>query len=447
MGLREIIADASDPATVLDRVVAEAVALVPSADSAAIALYSDGEPLCFSAAAGSLDSFVGTVVALDRSLAGVALRTGAVQHCTDATHDPHVDRAACRALGVSSMICMPLRRRNEHIGVLNLASRRRGAFGPGDEAVLGELTDFVSTVVGAAIDLASVTSRLLGAEPPVGGPDGSGTGGAPTCSGARGMFVANVVRPGAALDSVARERVESVLSGTGLSIALQPIVSLEDGAVVGVEALSRFALEPSAGPDRWFAEAAAVGLGTQLELFAVDAALDLLPRLPRPMSMAVNVGPDTFCSPDLLGLLERSTPDRVIVELTEHVGVEDFPALRRACQDLRSLGAQVSIDDTGAGFASLSLVLQVAPEVIKLDRELTSGIDLDPVRRALAGALVGFGAETGAAVVAEGIETAAELAVLRDLGIAYGQGYYLGRPGTLEDLEALLATPGELAHR
>lgn len=447
MGLREIIADVSDPATVMDRVVAEAVALVPAADSAAIALYGEGDRLSYTSAAGTLDAFVGTEVALNESLAGLALRVGVVQRCTDAAHDPRVNAAACRTLGISSMICVPLRRGDQRIGVLTLASRRLDAFGPGDESSLDELTDFVSTVIGAAIDLASVTSRLLGAEQPVGAPDGSGAGGPPTCSGARGVFVANVVRPGAALDSVARERVESVLSGTGLSIALQPIVSLEDGSVVGVEALSRFALEPSRGPDHWFAEAAAVGLGMQLELFAVDRALALLPRLPGPVRMAVNVGPDTFCSPDLLGLLERSTPDRVTVELTEHVGVEDFPALRRACQALRARGAQVSIDDTGAGFASLSLVLQVAPEVIKLDRELTSGIDLDPVRRALAGALVGFGAETGAAVVAEGIETAAELAVLRELGIAYGQGFYLGRPGPVEDLEALLAGPREMALR
>ena len=94
----------------------------------------------------------------------------------------------------------------------------------------------------------------------------------------------------------------------------------------------------------------------------------------------------------------------------------------------------MSIDDTGTGFASLSVVLEVAPEIIKLDRELTANINVDPVRRALASALVTFGAEMGANVIAEGIETAAELAVLTELGIGYGQGFYLGRPGSLEDL-------------
>jgi hypothetical protein len=156
--------------------------------------------------------------------------------------------------------------------------------------------------------------------------------------------------------------------------------------------------------------------------------------------MSVNAGPDTFCSPELLGLLETSMPSRIVVELTEHVGIEDYPALQRACKGLRTLGADVAMDDTGTGFASLSLVLEIAPEFIKLDRELIANIDLDPVRRSLAGALVTFGNETGAEVIAEGIETAAELDVLIDLGISYGQGFYLGRPGSLEDLALLLRT-------
>jgi EAL domain-containing protein (putative c-di-GMP-specific phosphodiesterase class I) len=74
---------------------------------------------------------------------------------------------------------------------------------------------------------------------------------------------------------------------------------------------------------------------------------------------------------------------------------------------------------------------------------LTGNIDLDPVRRSLARALVAFGDETGAEVIAEGIETAAELDVLIELGISYGQGFHLGRPGSLEDLAGLLRTRGQ----
>jgi len=163
-----------------------------------------------------------------------------------------------------------------------------------------------------------------------------------------------------------------------------------------------------------------------------------LADIPEPLCIGINAGPDTFCSPELFNLLSASTPSRIVVELTEHVGIEDYPGLRRACKEFRRIGAKVALDDTGTGFASLSLLLEVAPEFIKLDRVMTRDIDSDPVRRALARALVVFGKEVGSEVIAEGIETAAELAVLIDLGIAYGQGFHLARPGSLADLKLFL---------
>ncbi len=255
---------------------------------------------------------------------------------------------------------------------------------------------------------------------------------------ARSAFVANVVCPGTAFESAALDRIQRVLSDGGPSMAFQPIVALRSGTVVEVEALARFAGPPARGPNAWFAEAASVGLGRVLELRAIERAIAYLPVLPDPIRMAVNAGPDTFCSSELIDLLETGTPNRVVVELTEHVDIADYPSLHRACKRLRAIGAEVAIDDTGTGFASLSLVLEVAPEIIKLDRELTANIDLDPVRRALASALVTFGREIGSKVVAEGVETAAELEVLTDLGIGYGQGFYLGRPGSLDDLSGLI---------
>ena len=234
------------------------------------------------------------------------------------------------------------------------------------------------------------------------------------------------------------------MTGDGISIVFQPIISLSTGSVVGVEALSRFAARPQRGPECWFAEAASVGLGRALELCAIERALSLLPDIPEPLFMGMNAGPDTFGSPELLGLLSSSAPGRIVVELTEHVGIEDYPGLRRARKALRRIGSKVALDDAGTGFASLSLLLEVAPELIKLDRVMTRDIDSDPVRRALARALVTFGNEVGAEVIAEGIETASELAVLIDLGIAYGQGFHLARPGRLENLGLLLPAGASL---
>ena len=442
MGLREAIAIASDPASVMARVLDEALALVPSADGASIELCTEQVALVSTAASGNIAEAVGTVVPLTNTLSGLAIESGVTQHCHDATADTRVDRKVAAEHGVLSVICVPLCRGEDRVGVLLVTSSVASAFGPADETSLAGLAHFVSSVIGGAVELASCTAALLGPrQDPAAGTLGQGhLGGSSEAARARWAFVANVVCPDAAYQWAARDRIEQALTGAGLTIVLQPIVSLLSGTVVEVEALARFAGPPARGPERWFAEAASVGLGRPLELLAIERALALLPGLPAPLRMAVNAGPDTFCSPELLGLLETSTPSRVVVELTEHVGIENYPGLRRACKELRRLGAEVAIDDTGTGFASLSLVLEVAPEFIKLDRELTANIDVDPVRRALARAIVNFGNETGAEVIAEGIETAAELQVLIDLGVAYGQGFYLGRPGSLDDMALLLRT-------
>ena len=422
MGLRQAIAAASDPASVMDRVLAEALVLVPSAEGAAVLLCTSPNVLGYTATAGNLAGFTGTTVSLTNSLSALAIQSGVTQRSDDARIDPRLDAKLAAKFGILSVISVPLRRGAEDIGVVLITSGEASALGPADEATVAGLASFVSTVIGAAVDLSSCTTELLGirqeAAAVIIGQDH--LGGPSETARSRSAFVANVVCPGTAIESAA----------------------LSNGTVVEVEALARFAGPPERGPDRWFAEAAAVGLGRQLELRAIDRALSLLPEVPGPVRMAVNAGPDTFCSSDLIDLLETSTPGRVIVELTEHVGIADYPALHRACKRLRTIGAEVAIDDTGTGFASLSLVLEVAPEIIKLDRELTADINLDPVRRALASALVTFGAEIGAKVIAEGIETAAELEVLTDLGIGYGQAFYLGRPGSIEDLAVLIRTGG-----
>jgi EAL domain-containing protein (putative c-di-GMP-specific phosphodiesterase class I) len=122
------------------------------------------------------------------------------------------------------------------------------------------------------------------------------------------------------------------------------------------------------------------------------------------------------------------------MELTEHSRVADYPALMRTLQSLRATGARLAIDDTGAGFSSLSHILKLAPDFIKLDRELVAGIDLDPVRRVLASSLVGFAGSTGAVIIAEGVETGDELETLESLGIGLSQGFHFGRPVSLESL-------------
>ena len=224
------------------------------------------------------------------------------------------------------------------------------------------------------------------------------------------------------------ERVRACLAPGGLTIVYQPVADLTTGLVVGAEALSRFAGEPYRTPDRWFADAAEVGLGQEMELAAVRAALDGLDRLPEAVWLSLNVSAPTVAAPALADLLGGASSRRLVVELTEHEPIEDYQQISSSLGYLRSLGVRLAVDDAGAGFASLRHILRLGPEVIKLDIALTRGIASDPVRRALASALVAFASEVGANIVAEGIESAAEADTLRRLGIRFGQGYHLARP-------------------
>ena len=230
-----------------------------------------------------------------------------------------------------------------------------------------------------------------------------------------------------------RRRIEAVLNGCDdcLRMVFQPIVELVSGEVVGYEALSRFASEPVRPPNEWFSEAASVGLGVDLELHALQVALADWNRSPADAYLSLNVSPQTAMSPRLIALLENAPCALIVLEVTEHAGIDDYGALGEALVRLRSRGLRIAIDDAGAGYSSLRHILNLRPDIIKLDIALTRGIDTDPARQALAIALVSFRNEIDAILVAEGIESKGELEMLVQLGLSHGQGYYLGRPAEL----------------
>jgi EAL domain-containing protein (putative c-di-GMP-specific phosphodiesterase class I)/CheY-like chemotaxis protein len=228
-----------------------------------------------------------------------------------------------------------------------------------------------------------------------------------------------------------------VLDGEGLSVAFQPIVELGSGTVVGVEALARFAHEPIRTPDVWFAEARELGLAEQLELLAVQRGLEVLEHVPGDWFVSVNVSPDTAMSDKLGALLAEVPAHRVVLELTEHDEVSDYEWLRPWLDRHREQGVRIAVDDAGAGYAGLQHILHLTPDILKLDLQLIRGIDTDVARRALARCLVDFAGEIGAAVLAEGVASIAELETLRSVGVTLGQGYYLGRPAA--DLPACLS--------
>jgi EAL domain-containing protein (putative c-di-GMP-specific phosphodiesterase class I) len=225
-------------------------------------------------------------------------------------------------------------------------------------------------------------------------------------------------------------RIGRVLSREDeLAIVFQPIVDLRSGQVAGMEALSRFSSEPVRGPEVWFAKAGLIGKARELEIRSIETAVLQLDRLPSRAFMSVNVSPETVSSDDLKRLLDTLPGERMVLEVTEHAPIKDYPQLRTALTNLGRQGVRLAIDDAGAGYASLRHILQLMPDFIKLDIGLTRGVDAEMAQRALASALVTFANEIGAEIIAEGVETPKELAVLRDLGVRLGQGFHLGRPG------------------
>jgi EAL domain-containing protein (putative c-di-GMP-specific phosphodiesterase class I) len=224
------------------------------------------------------------------------------------------------------------------------------------------------------------------------------------------------------------ERIQKVLSQDELSIVLQPIFRIADQRLVGFECLSRFAGPENWTPDIWFKMAASVGLGTELEMRAVQKGLALIGLFPGDIYLTFNVSPDTITSGALAEAIARKHGRRVVVEITEHASVEDYAVLSSALNDIRIKGVRLAVDDAGAGYASLRHILALQPDIIKLDISLTHDIQDDLARHALAAALVHFGRETKSQILAEGVETAVELDVLRKLGVETAQGYFLGRP-------------------
>jgi EAL domain-containing protein (putative c-di-GMP-specific phosphodiesterase class I) len=230
-------------------------------------------------------------------------------------------------------------------------------------------------------------------------------------------------------------RLNPVLADGGPTVVLQPIVDLATGVRTGAEALSRFPAEWAKAPDVCFGEAHSVGLGHRLELQALRRAADHLSVIDGYVSM--NVSPATLLTPEFSELMHTMPLDRVLLELSEHDQVQDYDAVTAALAPFRAGGMRLAIDDVGAGFSSLRHIVVTDPEVIKIDRSIVAGLDTDPVLAKLVASLVEFAHGCDVAVVAEGVETADEHAVLRGLHVDRGQGWFYGRPGPAVALSRL----------
>lgn len=225
-----------------------------------------------------------------------------------------------------------------------------------------------------------------------------------------------------------RSQLEKVLKDKAFYSVYQPIVDLHKGRIVGFECLTRFQSTPYRSPDKWFGDAAEVGLGIALELQTFKAALRECAALPASAFIALNVSPEAITSGWICAVLKVVNPTRVVLELTEHAPVADYDALNAVLNPLRKRGVRIAIDDVGAGYANLQHILEMRPDILKLDVSLTKDIDICPARATLMGGLVQFARTLGSEVLAEGVEAPDQLAALRALGVDMVQGYLFGKP-------------------
>lgn len=227
--------------------------------------------------------------------------------------------------------------------------------------------------------------------------------------------------------SMLQDGITELIASNRMTIFHQPIHFLTDNTAAGVECLARFPDAGQRGPDCWFNEADEIGMGIELEMLAVRSALATLPYVPTGHYISINASPTTIISGALEEALADHEGQQLVIEVTEHQQVTDFGALAKALRTI-SPKARIAIDDVGAGYAGLRHIVDLQPDILKLDMSLTRDVFRDPARRALAGALVAFGEEIGCTLVAEGIECAQERDIMADLGITYGQGYFYSKP-------------------
>lgn len=230
--------------------------------------------------------------------------------------------------------------------------------------------------------------------------------------------------------------LQRILQQQLLSPLFQPIVSLPHRQIIGFEALIRGPSDsPLHSPLKLFESAYQCDLLETLEMSCREASIREFSRQQGQGLLFLNVNPLLLLHSDhpsglTLQLLKRYgiDPSSVVIELSEQYQVDDSDLLSKAVQHYRQLGFQIAIDDLGSGFSGLKLWSEIKPDIIKIDRYFISQLEQDPTKKAFVRTIIDLAKTTGARVVAEGIETQAELDVCQELGADYAQGFLLARP-------------------
>ena len=238
--------------------------------------------------------------------------------------------------------------------------------------------------------------------------------------------------------------LQEILQQRKLTALFQPIIDLKSGIFLGFEGLIRGPSDsPLHSPINLFSAATQENLFLEVEMLCRQIVLESFMQSNLPGRLFLNVSPETLVHPSFkngqtlvcmakVGL----SPERVVIEITENQPTYDFSAMCNALLHYRAMGFQIAIDDLGAGFSSLRLWSELRPEFIKIDMHFVQGVDTDPVKLQFLKSIQEIAESCGTHVIAEGIETDAELKVIHNLGIAFGQGYHIARPSPTPPLFA-----------
>ena len=237
-------------------------------------------------------------------------------------------------------------------------------------------------------------------------------------------------------EDMLREHLLDIIEKRQLSALFQPIIHMQSGEIIGYEGLIRGPSDsPLHAPMNLFKVARANRLTLDVEHLCRQVVLERFAELDLPGKLFLNVSPECLLLRDdrhgrTLEYIERIgiNPERVIIELTENQPTYDYALMREAVLHYRKMGFQIAIDDLGEGFSSLRLWSELRPEYVKIDMHFIQGINHDPVKLQFVRSIQEIAEKSDTLVIAEGIEAQTELLVLRDLGVAFGQGYHLGRP-------------------
>ncbi|WP_277182256.1 phosphodiesterase [Caballeronia sp. BR00000012568055] len=230
--------------------------------------------------------------------------------------------------------------------------------------------------------------------------------------------------------------IEQLIAADALTAVFQPIVRFADGEIIGYEGLIRGPVgSAQESPAMLFAQAASERCGIVLEQAAARVCIAEFAKLACTgllfvnfSAAAIEVGLSARQSPGDLAREHGFDAKRLVVELTEQSVITDAERFAASVRAMRASGSQFALDDYGSANASMNLWVRLAPHYVKIDRFFVSDIARDPLKFEAVKAMVSFANASGALLIAEGIESEADLEIVRDLGIACAQGFLLGRP-------------------